>query len=96
MEQSRPHGNVKGKETTVSLRDLAPCGTELPPDDQLLTISEAENLPFMDPTPLETSSDDVLVTSRSDSERPLSDIPVQSVPLRRSDRVRKPVDRLDL
>ena len=82
--------NAEGRESTVSLRDLASRRTV-----EFNEPSDAENILDFNHAPLETSGD-MVITEKSYLEVPLSDIPNEPVPVRRSDRIRKPVERLDL
>ena len=97
--------NAEGRETTVSLRDLAPRGTDMEPDGTALLHSAVDNLSIADP--ILPVVENVSTTGNSNLEVPVgtvsdipvgtvSDVPIGTIPLRRSARERRPVDRLDL
>ena len=87
--------NANGKESTVSLRDLAPRGSNVESVESQVSNSDTELFKLN-----EHGSNDVLdnmlevdVTSELNLDE-VTDVPVPQV--RRSGRIRKPVDRLDL
>ena len=87
--------NAEGRETTVSLRDLAPRGTDEHNDTQL-PMSGMESTPIPDPVLVDNVSENSLTAS--DTDHGLHQDAILDLPLavRRSERVKKPVIRLDL
>ena len=95
--------NAEGRETTVSLRDLAPRGTDVEHVETALEQSVVEDISTSDPVSLEGTHGDVLMTGEneltigdSNSEMHQGAFHDLPLPLRRSERVKKPVVRLDL
>ena len=86
-----------GRETTVSLRDLAPRGTDVETNElPVLPASGMESTLIPDPVLLDDASGNTLPTGDTNPGLHPGAVPDLPQPLRRSDRIRKPVDRLDL
>ena len=76
---------------------MAPSGTDIEPSEPVSAIPVAENLSVPHHPLSESLSGDLPMTDDGgSSELTVSDFSVEPVQLRRSERIRKPVDRLDV